>query len=247
MRKGAAALKRTLPELLGSSDERLTPVLRTSWPSSSSASTSWCSGREHYDRHIAQLCKQDPRCQRLLKIEGIGPLSATALAAAIGNGHEFKNGRHFSAYLGLVPGHTNTGDKTVMLGITKRGNRYLRTLFDPWWTLSGIRRPPPPHPRSSLAQSATTDQLPQRRGRRAGQQECASGVGDAAVRRGLLSGAVPSPGTPPPRAPLGQRKDAGRRRAERPPSRSEQRAFFRPALSSDEGRNEKSFSRNRHN
>jgi len=49
--------------------------------------------------------------------------------AALGNGHEFKNGRHFSAYLGLVPGHSNTGDKTVMLSITKRGNRYLRTLL----------------------------------------------------------------------------------------------------------------------
>jgi len=85
--------------------------------------------REQYDRQITQLCKQDPRWRRLLKIEGIGPLGATALAAAIGNRHEFNNGRHFSAYLGLVPGQSNTGAKTVMLGITKRGNRYLRTLL----------------------------------------------------------------------------------------------------------------------
>jgi hypothetical protein len=62
-------------------------------------------------------------------VPGIGPLSATALVAALGNGHEFKNGRHFSAYLGLVPGHSNTGGHTVMLPITKRGNRYLRTLL----------------------------------------------------------------------------------------------------------------------
>ena len=115
MRKGAAALKRTLPELLGSSDERLTPVLREVVAEQFERFNFLVQRREQYDRRITQLCQQDPRCRRLLKIEGIGPLGATALAATIGNGHEFKNGRHFSAYLGLVPGHTNTGDKTVML------------------------------------------------------------------------------------------------------------------------------------
>jgi transposase len=129
LRKGAAALKRALPELLGSSDERLTPVLREVVAEQFERFNYLVQRREQYDRQIALLCKQDSRCRRLLKIEGIGPLGATALAAAIGNGHEFKNGRHFSAYLGLVPGHTNTGDKTVMRGITKRGNRYLRTLL----------------------------------------------------------------------------------------------------------------------
>jgi transposase len=129
MRKGAAALKRALPELLASSDERLTPVLRETVAEQFERFNYLAQRLERYDRRITQLCQQDPRCRRLLKIEGVGPLSATALVAAIGNGHEFHNGRHFSAYLGLVPGHSNTGDKTVMLGITKRGNRYLRTLL----------------------------------------------------------------------------------------------------------------------
>jgi len=129
MRKGVAALKRTLPELLGSSDQRLTPVLRAMVAEQLERFNFLVQRREQYDRQLAQLCQQDPRLRRLLKIEGIGPLGATALAAAIGNGHEFNNGRHFSAYLGLVPGHTNTGAKTVMRGITKRGNRYLRTLL----------------------------------------------------------------------------------------------------------------------
>ncbi len=129
MRKGVAALKRSAPELLASGDERLTPVLREVVAEQFERFNYLAQRREQYDRQITQLCKQDSRCRRLLKIEGIGPLSATALVAAIGNGHEFKNGRHFSAYLGLVPGHSNTGAKTVMLGITKRGNRYLRTLL----------------------------------------------------------------------------------------------------------------------
>src|SRR5215831_6683911 len=64
------------------------------------------------------------RCSRLKE-----SLTATALVATAGNGRQFKNGRHLSAYLGLVPGHSNTGNKTVMLPITKRGSRYLRTLL----------------------------------------------------------------------------------------------------------------------
>ncbi len=129
MRKGAAALKRTVAELLGGSDERLTPILRQVLAEQFERFNYLTQRREQYDRRLTQLSKQDARCRRLLKIEGIGALGATALAAAIGNGHEFHNGRHFSAYLGLVPGHSNTGDKTVMRGITKRGNRYLRTLL----------------------------------------------------------------------------------------------------------------------
>jgi len=129
MRKGAAALRRTVPELLASNDERLTTVLRTVVAEQFERFNYLSQRVATYDRRLGEFCKQDERCQRLLKIEGIGPLSATALVAAIGDGREFKNGRHFSAYLGLVPGHSNTGDKTVMLGITKRGNRYLRTLL----------------------------------------------------------------------------------------------------------------------
>jgi transposase len=242
MRKGAAALKRALPELLASSDERLTPVLRETVAEQFERFNYLAQRLERYDRRITQLCQQDPRCRRLLKIEGVGPLSATALVAAIGNGHEFHNGRHFSAYLGLVPGHSNTGDKTVMLGITKRGNRYLRTLLIHGGrsaVYAAIRCPPPHRPARGLAQSAAGGWRPQCGGSGANQQERTGGVGDTALWRGLLSGAGASPDAPPPRAPLGQRKNAGLRRAGRPPRRSEQRAFSRPALSSYEGRDEK--------
>ena len=59
----------------------------------------------------------------------MGPLTATALVAAVGNAQRFKNGRELSAYLGLVPRQHSSGGKTVLLGITKRGDRYLRTLL----------------------------------------------------------------------------------------------------------------------
>ncbi len=129
MGRGAAALRRAVAQLREGNDERATAVLRQVVAEQFECFQQLEQRIAQYDRQIGQWCRQDPRCRQLLQIPGIGPLSATALVAAIGNGHEFKNGRHFSAYLGLVPGHRNTGDKTVMLPITKRGNRYLRTLL----------------------------------------------------------------------------------------------------------------------
>ena len=68
-------------------------------------------------------------CRRLVKVEGVGPLVATAVVAAIGNTRQFTNGRELSAWLGLVRREHSSGQRTMLLGINKRGNRYLRTLL----------------------------------------------------------------------------------------------------------------------
>ena len=81
------------------------------------------------DTLIRQLCRQNKSCQRLLKIPGVGELTATAIVAAVPNPKVFRNGRHLSAWLGLVPRQSSSGDKQVLLGISKRGDRYLRTLL----------------------------------------------------------------------------------------------------------------------
>jgi transposase len=70
---------------------------------------------------ITRLCNENPRCQRLAAIEGIGPITATALVAALGDVHVFRNGRQVAAWLGLVPRQYSSGGRTVLLGITKRG------------------------------------------------------------------------------------------------------------------------------
>jgi transposase len=62
-------------------------------------------------------------------VPGIGPLGATALIAAVGNGAMFSKGRELAAWLGLVPRQHSTGGKPTLLGISKRGNRYVRMLF----------------------------------------------------------------------------------------------------------------------
>jgi transposase len=156
VRTGVAALRRTLPQLLEHDDHRgrITAVLKQVVAEQFERFNYLAQRLDQYDRDVTQLCQQDQRCRRLLKIEGIGPLSATALVAAIGNGHEFKNGRHFSAYLGLVPGHSNTGRQD-------RDARHHQTRqplsahpSDPRRALGGVRRPPPHRPARGLAQSA---------------------------------------------------------------------------------------------
>lgn len=81
------------------------------------------------EKRISALNKDNDVCKRLVGILGIGSVIASATYAAAGNGKDFSNGRHFSAWIGLVPGQHSTGGKTVLLGISKRGNAYLRTLF----------------------------------------------------------------------------------------------------------------------
>jgi len=82
-----------------------------------------------YDRRIRELYRNNELCQRLGKIEGVGPLSATALMAAVGDRQGFKNGRQFAAWLGLVPKQRSSGGRDRLFGISKRGDRYLRTLL----------------------------------------------------------------------------------------------------------------------
>lgn len=87
------------------------------------------SGLAGYNRRIKNLFRSNEMCQRIGQIEGVGPITATALVAAIGDKSCFKNGRQFAAWLGLVPKQHSSGGKARLLGISKRGDRYLRTLL----------------------------------------------------------------------------------------------------------------------
>lgn len=82
-----------------------------------------------YDKSVQQLCRESEVCQRLIQVQGVGPLTATALVAAVGNAKIFKSGRQMAAWLGLVPRQCSSGGKQVLLGISKRGDRYLRSLL----------------------------------------------------------------------------------------------------------------------
>ena len=84
---------------------------------------------EHVTEEIEELAHATDSCRRLMTIPGIGPIIASAMVAAVGSGAAFAKGRDFAAWLGLVPKQMSTGDRTILGRISKRGNRYLRTLF----------------------------------------------------------------------------------------------------------------------
>ena len=75
------------------------------------------------------MAKENEARQRLTEIPGLGPVTATALIGAVGNASAFGKGRNLAAWTGIVPGEYSTGGKQKLLGINKRGNKYLRTLF----------------------------------------------------------------------------------------------------------------------
>lgn len=82
-----------------------------------------------YDGMIREMARQDSRSQRLMQIKGIGEVTASAIVALVGNGHDFKNARQFAAWLGLVPRQFGSGGKVQLGRITKVGDPYLRKLL----------------------------------------------------------------------------------------------------------------------
>lgn len=78
---------------------------------------------------IKAHAKEQEVTRRLLEVPGIGPITASALVASAGDGHGFKNGRRFAAFIGLTPKQHSTGGKSTLLGIHKQGDSYLRGLL----------------------------------------------------------------------------------------------------------------------
>jgi len=103
---------------------------------------------EAIERHLETYERSDERCRRLRAIPGVGPLTATAIVASVGNAREFRSAREFAAWIGVVPRQSGTGGRVRLLGISKRGSPYLRAMIihcaravaarqkvhDPWLT-----------------------------------------------------------------------------------------------------------------
>ncbi|HSW97680.1 MAG TPA: IS110 family transposase [Candidatus Saccharimonadales bacterium] len=126
---GLSQLKKHLIEILCDYENELTVSFRELCNELYEELTELNKRIKVYDKKIEIIYKNNPVCQKLSAIEGIGPLSATMLATVLGDGSLFKNGRHFAAFLGLVPKQYSSGGKQVLLGISKRGDSYLRGLL----------------------------------------------------------------------------------------------------------------------
>jgi transposase len=156
MSKSRAALDKAIPAVLARLAERLPAMLieslREMW-----------NDLERLDKQITDIeqrlqtwMKEDKACRAIATIPGVGLLTATAVVSTMGDPKAFKSGREFAAWLGLVPGQTGTGGKIQLLGISKRGDTYVRTLLihgarsvlfhakepGPWVEQMKKRRPP---------------------------------------------------------------------------------------------------------
>ena len=127
--KGPANLRNQMLSLLEDADQNLTPRMRNLLEQLWQEWKHLDCDIERVSDDIDVIASQDPACQRLRKIPGVGPLVSTATVAAIGNGAAFRKGREFAAWLGLIPRQHSTGGKARLLGISKRGSSYLRRMF----------------------------------------------------------------------------------------------------------------------
>lgn len=129
VRKGRRHIEDALPGILEDADNKLSAALRVLLFQLCSEMKHLQSQIDEADAVIRRMAREDEACQRLVEVPGVGPVISTAMISAIGNGAAFKKGRGFAAWLGLVPGEYSTGGKQKLLGISKRGNCYLRRLF----------------------------------------------------------------------------------------------------------------------
>jgi transposase len=127
--KGVASLRRELPQILEDAENGLPHLARALLNELLEQLRSLDEQIDHHDRQIAQVARESEAAQRLMAIEGIGSITATALVATVGDARVFQNGRQFAAWLGLVPQQRSSGGRTSLGQITKRGDRYLRTLL----------------------------------------------------------------------------------------------------------------------
>lgn len=127
--KAAPKVRSALILFLDGTNESLTPFARETFSELYDQLNE--SGRtiEKLNQRIELLFKKHPVCQKIATIPGVGPLTATAILAAVPSAQTFKNGRHMAAWLGLVPRQSSSGGKEKLGKISKRGNCYLRTLM----------------------------------------------------------------------------------------------------------------------
>jgi transposase len=127
--KGPSHLRQVLPALLDESSSLFSGNLRWLLSELQHEWNELEKQLEEVSQKIEAIAKNNEVCCRLMEIPGFGPLVSTALMAAIGNGATFRKGRDLAAWLGLVPRQHSTGGKTKLLGISKRGNEYLRRML----------------------------------------------------------------------------------------------------------------------
>lgn len=129
IKQGAKAVFAALPGLLDNESDALSPMMRRLLRTQHEHLIHLRGQIEELEGMLKNLVAEEESCQRLAEIPGFGLITVTMLSAELGNGAAFRNGRTFAAYLGLVPKQYSSGGKNTLMGISKRGDTYLRTLL----------------------------------------------------------------------------------------------------------------------
>jgi transposase len=127
--KGVAALRRRIPEWLEDGDNGLSDLFRRLLSASYVRLQELDAHIVFYTKEVEHQSKQDEACQRLQTIPGFGPIVSSVFHSQIGEGEAYRRGREASAAVGLVPRQHSSGGKDTLLGISKRGDSYLRSLL----------------------------------------------------------------------------------------------------------------------
>ena len=157
--KSITRARRLVPDILANFDNELTPMARDAIGELYDLFRDLDRRIASFDKKIEQVFRNSEICQRIATIKGVGPKTATAIVAAIGDGAEFKNGRHLAAWVGLVPRQFSSGDRKVLMGISKRGNQHLRSLL-----VHGARAVVRTAPNKTDLNNQWVNQLRERRG-----------------------------------------------------------------------------------
>lgn len=127
--QGIGHISKCVPDILENADNALPGIFRELLRKLHGHLSTLDKMVEEVEHQIRQWHQDNEASRRLAEMAGIGALTASALVASVGNAKQFKNGRQLAAWLGLVPQQHSTGGKQNLLGISKRGDRYLRTLL----------------------------------------------------------------------------------------------------------------------
>jgi len=158
--QGITRLRQQLPTIVEDRAKELTPLSREVRRELYDQLVGLAERIARADRMVQRVFTENAQGQKLAPVEGIGPGIATALVAAVGNATEFANGRHLAAWVGSVPRQCSSGVKERLLGSSKRGDRYLRTVL-----IHGARATVPRARRKTDARSRWLMSVEQRRGK----------------------------------------------------------------------------------
>jgi transposase len=127
--QGLTQVRRRLPEILEDGENGLSGLAREVFADLYQQVRDLDERVAAYTAKLTRLYRESPACQTIGEVRGVGPLTATAMVASLGDGQAFQSGRQVSAWLGVVPRQASSGGKDRLLGISKRGDTYLRTLL----------------------------------------------------------------------------------------------------------------------